>query len=136
MPGSRRKGRILALQALYEADTVQHEVSAILERSKENTGPSDDSWKFGAELARGVVNRIENIDRIIESYAPNWPISQLSSIDRNILRIAVYELTASTDTPPKAAANEAVELAKTFGSDSSQRFVNGVLGSLLAERNA
>ena len=136
MPGSRRKGRILALQALYEADTVQHEVSAILERSKENTDPSDDSWKFGAELAKGVVNRIENIDRIIESYAPNWPISQLSSIDRNILRIAVYELTAPTDTPPKAAANEAVELAKTFGSDSSQRFVNGVLGGLLAERNA
>ena len=136
MPGSRRKGRILALQALYEADTVQHEVSAILERSRENTVPSDDSWQFGAELAKGVVNRIENIDRIIESYAPNWPISQLSSIDRNILRIAVYELTAPTDTPPKVAANEAVELAKTFGSDSSQRFVNGVLGSLLAERNA
>lgn len=136
MPGSRRKGRILALQALYEADTVRHEVSAILERSRKGTEPSDDSWLFGAELAKGVVNRIDNIDRIIESYAPNWPISQLSSIDRNILRIAVYELTAPTDTPPKAAANEAVELAKSFGSDSSQRFVNGVLGSLLAERHA
>ncbi len=136
MPGSRRKGRILALQALYEADTVRHEVSAILERSRKGAEPSDDSWLFGAELAKGVVNRIDNIDRIIESYAPNWPISQLSSIDRNILRIAVYELTAPTDTPPKAAANEAVELAKSFGSDSSQRFVNGVLGSLLAERHA
>lgn len=136
MPGSRRKGRILALQALYEADTVHHEVSAILERSRKGAEPSDDSWLFGAELAKGVVNRIDSIDRIIESYAPNWPISQLSSIDRNILRIAVYELTAPTDTPPKAAANEAVELAKSFGSDSSQRFVNGVLGSLLAERHA
>ena len=136
MPGPRRKGRILALHALYEADTAQHDVTAILERSRGADDSPDDSWKFGCELARGVVDRIANIDRIIESYAPNWPVSQLSSIDRNILRIAVYELTTPTDTPPKAAANEAVELAKSFGSDSSQRFVNGVLGSLLAERHA
>lgn len=136
MPGPRRKGRILALQTLYEVDTARHDVNAILERSRASNEAQDDWWQFGCELARGVVSGIARIDRIIESYAPNWPASQLSSIDRNILRIAVYELTTSTDTPPKVAANEAVELAKSFGSDSSQRFVNGVLGSLLAERHA
>lgn len=115
---------------------MRHDVSAILERAKASNEAQDDSWQFGCDLARGVVDSIANIDRIIETYAPNWPVSQLSSIDRNILRIAVYELTAPTDTPPKAAANEAVELAKSFGSDSSQRFVNGVLGSLLADQHS
>ncbi len=136
MPGPRRKGRILALQTLYEADTARHDVNAILDRSKGSDDSADDAWRFGAELAKGVMGRIGKLDRIIESYAPNWPVAQLSSIDRNILRIAVYEITAPTDTPPKAVANEAVELAKSFGSDSSPRFVNGVLGSLMAERHA
>ena len=136
MPGPRRKGRILALQTLYEVDTARHDVNAILGRSGKGKDIPQDSWSFGAELARGVVARVASIDRIIESFAPNWPVAQLSSIDRNILRIAVYEITLPTDTPPKAVANEAVELAKAFGSDSSPRFVNGVLGSLLAERHA
>ena len=134
MPGPRRKGRILALQTLYEVDTARHDVNAILKRFDKDT--SQDSRTFGAELARGVVARVARLDRIIESFAPNWPVAQLSSIDRNILRIAVYEITLPTDTPPKAVANEAVELAKAFGSDSSPRFVNGVLGSLLAQRHA
>lgn len=136
MPGPRRKGRVLALQTLYEVDTARHEVSAILERAKKRGDTPPDSWLFGADLARGVLNRVASLDRIIESFAPNWPVAQLSSIDRNILRIAVYEITLPTDTPTKAVANEAVELAKAFGSDSSPRFVNGVLGSLLAQRHA
>ncbi len=134
MPGPRRKGRILALQTLYEVDTARHDVNAVLKRSGKDT--TQDSQTFGAELARGVVDRVAKLDRIIESFAPNWPVAQLSSIDRNILRIAVYEITLPTDTPPKAVANEAVELAKAFGSDSSPRFVNGVLGSLLAQHQA
>ena len=136
MPGPRRKGRVLALQTLYEVDTARHDVNAVLERSRSGEDTPRDSWTFGAELARGVVSRVSKLDRIIESFAPNWPVAQLSSIDRNILRIAVYELTLPADTPPKAVANEAVELAKAFGSDSSPRFVNGVLGSLIAQRQA
>lgn len=136
MPGPRRKGRVLALQTLYEVDTARHDVNAILERAKKRDDTPPDSLRFGAELARGVLNRVAALDSIIESFAPNWPVAHLSSIDRNILRIAVYEITLSNDTPHKAVANEAVELAKSFGSDSSPRFVNGVLGSLLAQRQA
>lgn len=136
MPGPRRKGRIIALQTLYEVDTARHDVNAILERSGKNKENPRDSWTFGAELARGVLSRVSGLDRIIESLAPNWPVAQLSSVDRNILRIAVYEITLPTDTPSKVVANEAVELAKAFGSDSSPRFVNGVLGSLLAQSHA
>lgn len=136
MPGPRRKGRVLALQTLYEVDTARHDVTAILERAKKRGDTPPDSWSFGAELTAGVLSRVAELDRIIESFAPNWPIAHLSSIDRNILRLAVYEITLPTDTPPKAVANEAVEIAKAFGSDSSPRFVNGVLGSLLAQRQA
>lgn len=136
MPGPRRKARILALQTLYEVDTARHDIDAILQRAKKREDTPPDSWLFGAELARGALNKAATLDRIIESLAPNWPVAQLSSIDRNILRLAVYEITLPTDTPPKAVANEAVELAKAFGSDSSPRFVNGVLGSLLAHRQA
>lgn len=136
MPGPRRKGRIIALQTLYEVDTARHDVNAILKRSGDGKDNPRDSWAFGAELARGVLSRVSRLDRIIESLAPDWPVAQLSSIDRNILRIAVYEISLPTETPPKVAANEAVELAKAFGSDSSPRFVNGVLGSLLAQCHA
>jgi N utilization substance protein B len=83
----------------------------------------------------GVLGRLGEIDTMISALAPNWPIDQLASVDRNVLRVAIFEIISGVDTPPKVAVNEAVELAKTFGSESSPKFVNGVLGSVLAARN-
>ena len=133
MPGPRRQGRITALQILYETDAVGHDVEDIVKRTNGEGALPEQVLQFARELAWGVLKNEKTIDRTIEKYAPNWPVQQLSIIDRNILRIAIFELTCHRKTPPKAIANEAVELAKSFGSDSSPKFVNGVLGSLMAE---
>lgn len=89
---------------------------------------------FARKIVRGVLENLEAIDSIIGAHAPAWPVRQLAAVDRNLLRVAVYELAVEGDTPPRVAINEAVEIGKTFGSDASFRFVNGVLGSILAER--
>ena len=89
---------------------------------------------FMDKLLDGVMSKQGELDQVIEKAAPEWPIDRISPVDRNILRLAVYELLFEPDTPPKVAINEAVELAKRFGSDSSPRFVNGVLGSLASKR--
>ncbi len=133
MPGPRRQARITALQALYEADAVGHDAEEILKRAKDKGTLQEKSLEFACELVRGVMENKQRIDQTIQTYAPNWPVEQLSIIDRNILRIAIYELTCDKKTPPKAAANESVELAKAFGSDNSPKFINGVLGSVMAE---
>jgi N utilization substance protein B len=91
--------------------------------------------EFATALVHGVLENQQVIDTIIQRIAPEWPISQMSGIDRNILRLAACEILYSDDAPPKVVINEAVELAKAFGSDSSSRFVNGVLGTLLTNRN-
>lgn len=135
MSGSRRKGRIMALQALFEVDSVGHDIRDILLRSQESGAVPETTWQFGNDLVTGVIGNVKKIDSIIESYAHHWPVGQIAPIDRNILRIAVYELNWS-NIPAKAITNEAVEIAKSFGGDSSQRFVNGVLGSLLNEKSA
>ena len=88
---------------------------------------------FARELVRGVLTNRERIDNMIQTYAPAWPVAQLAAIDRNILRLAIFEILFNNKVPVKAAINEAVELAKTFGSDNSPRFINGVLGSISAE---
>ena len=136
MPGPRRRGRITALQALYEADAVGHDIEGILGRTKEEGAVPENSLAFATELVNGVTSHLERIDKIVQTHAPNWPVNQLSIIDRNILRIAIYELMWLKKTPPKVAVNEAVEMAKAFGSDNSPRFVNGVLGALMAEISA
>ena len=87
---------------------------------------------FAQELLQGVCNNSQALDEVIRTYAPAWPVNQLPLVDRNILRIAIFELTYTPEVPQRAAVNEAVELAKSFGSDSSGRFVNGVLGSVLS----
>ena len=84
---------------------------------------------FLAGLVQGVLENREDLDKIITRFAPNWPIDQIAIVDRNLLRMALYELNFGGDAPPKVAINEAVELARVFGTDSSSRFVNGVLGS-------
>jgi len=129
----RSQARALALQALYESDLAGHPVGASFEWIKEEVGPQDDSSAYAFELMEGVTLHRDEIDKLIHKFAPAWPVRHLSVVDRNILRLALFEIRFSRDVPHKVAINEAVELAKTFGSESSPRFVNGVLGSAMDE---
>ena len=130
MPTRRRQARILALQTLYEADTTGHEPSEILQRLLDESDCSEEVKAFARELVEGAVIERERLDDVIVKVAPAWPIEQMATIDRNILRLAILEILLNNRTPVKAAINEAVELAKSFGSDNSAKFVNGVLGSV------
>ena len=130
-PGARRKTRVVSLQVLYEADSVGHDVELVLQGRTEDAGLSGPSVEFAKDLVHGVLANRKEIDKIVSGFAPSWPIDQMAIIDRNILRIAVYEIVIGRTTPPKVAVNEAVELAKAYGSDSSSKFVNGVLGSVM-----
>ncbi len=125
----RRRARGALLQVLYGVDTTGHELENNLNWVLEQTHLSKENELFVRQLAEAILAHIQEIDVEIQKYAPNWPIHQLAVIDRNILRLAVYEMTFSSETPPGVAINEAVELAKRFGSESSGRFVNGVLGA-------
>lgn len=139
---SRRQARVTALQTLYEVDSTTHPVEDVLRRNldeptSENPNAAGLADPAGREFARSLVNGVlENsseLDTIIEKSAPNWPIDQMSPIDKNILRLAIFEILFDNRVPLKAAINEAVELGKRFGSDSSSRFINGVLGTVAAE---
>jgi len=130
MKGSRRKARILAFQALYEIDAVGHETEVTIDWLLENQGLPVENREFVKELVRGVIANKNTIDGYIHQYAPTWPLQQLSVVDRNILRLAIFELLLDKRTPVKVVIDEAVELAKSFGSDNSSKFVNGVLGSV------
>jgi N utilization substance protein B len=126
----RRKSRIVALQALYEADISSHDPFASLVRLSDEADLTDAQRAFAQELVEGVLDKRAAIDDVIRQAAPQWPVEQLSAIDRNILRLAIREILMNNGAPIRAAINEAVELAKSFGSDNSARFVNGVLGSV------
>jgi len=130
MAGARRKARRLALQALYEVDSVGHEVEGVVTRLLAEGGLSEGNSAFVRELVSGVIQNREKIDLNIQSFAPAWPVEQIPVVDRNILRLAIFEILLDNKVPVKVAINEAVELAKTFGSDNSAKFVNGVLGSV------
>lgn len=133
---ARRKTRAAVMQSLYEADIVAHSAAeALTSRISETTLPRR-AELFARNLVEGVLANSAEIDRIITDFAPNWPVSQMAVVDRNILRMAVYEIALARETPPKVAINEAVELAKAFGADSAPRFINGVLGSVLAAASA
>lgn len=136
MAAPRRLSRSLALQALYEMDVGGHDPSAALERLIDEAHASADVAEFARSLLRGVLESRAEIDRVIERTAPAWPMEQLAPIDRNILRIAIREFLVDNLTPVGAAINEAVELAKRYGSESSSKFVNGVLGSVSASQKA
>jgi N utilization substance protein B len=128
----RRRARKAALQVLYEIDCVGHQPRHVLDTRVHNAHLEDEGLRFLRWLVSGVVTNREQLDIMIAKYAPEWPVDQLAVVDRNILRLALFELgSASSDAPEKVIINEAVELAKTFGSDSSPRFVNGVLGTAL-----
>lgn len=132
----RHRARIAALQALYEIDCSGHKPDDVIERRIEQSKLPESGDEFARELAEEVLAHRKQLDALVGRYAPEWPVDQIAIIDRNILRIAIYELLLAKDTPIKVAINEAVELAKTFGSDSSGRFVNGVLGTLVAKEAA
>lgn len=126
----RRRARILVLQALYEIDCAHHPVGMVLDyRLAEEQLPAEGE-AFARQLITGVLEHQARLDEMIQRHAPEWPVDQMAVIDRNVLRIAIYEFCISGLTPIKVAINEAVELAKLFGSDSAPRFVNGVLGAL------
>jgi len=127
---SRTRARSLALQVLYEIDLTDHPAAEVFKARLEETPLADELAEFSRQIIFGVLPLLEVIDHVIAKYAPEWPLEQIAAIDRNILRMACWEFVGQGDTPLKVAINEAVELAKHFGSDSAPRFVNGVLGSL------
>jgi N utilization substance protein B len=137
MAGKRHKARTIALQALYEVDAVARKPEAVTERLLGEAGLSEENNEFVRELVSGTIKNRKEIDRNIQKYAPAWPVNQIAIIDRNILRLAIFEILFDNKVPVKVAVSEAVELAKTFGSDKSYKFVNGVLGavSTLASRS-
>jgi len=131
MVGVRRKARTIALQTLYELDCSAHQPNEILARLLHEKALPDEAADFARSLVNGVLKNKKNIDDIIRRFAPAFPVEQIAPIDRNILRLAIFEVLFDNRVPVKAAINEAVELAKGFGSDTSQKFVNGVLGSVV-----
>jgi N utilization substance protein B len=135
MKRERRRARSLALQALYEVDCVGHPAGEVIGRYlEENETLSDDSQRFLQTLVLGTLNTKSKLDNWITEFAPEWPIDELAIIDRSILRLALWELLASDNTPLKVVINEAVELAKRYGSSSAPRFVNGVLGTVALQK--
>ena len=147
MASNRHLGRIIALQSLYEYEfRMQCEdegvsIDEILARNVERYKDTVEDTAFIDRLVHGVMKNIAELDAILQPIAPEWPIEQIARVDRTILRMAVFELKESGDVvPPKVAINEAVELAKAFGSDNSSKFVNGVLGTayrmLVGEKDA
>ncbi len=133
MTGIRRKARVTALQMLYELDCTEHRAEEILARLAGENALSPEALNFSKELVQGVLQNKSKLDNLIKHFAPAFPTEQMPIIDKNILRLAIFEILFNNNTPIKVAINEAVELAKSFGGNSSPRFVNGVLGSIATE---
>lgn len=131
----RTRARSIALQALFEIDLVGHSADEVLESLLAEAEIEERLQDFSRSIVIGVLPLVSQLDHFIAEHAPEWPLDQVAVIDRNIIRIALWELAVDTHTPIKVAINEAVELAKIYGSDSAARFVNGVLGSLADRRN-
>lgn len=132
---SRTRARSVALQALYEIDIANHPPGDVLEERAQAAELDENLYDFARQIVLGVLPLSEKLDQFIAEHAPEWPLDQVAIIDRNILRIALWEFAVFEKTPIKVAINEAVELAKVYGSDSTPRFVNGVLGSLAGRQN-
>src|SRR5215208_1124833 len=126
----RTRARSLALQVLYEVDIANHPPAEIFKLRLEESPLTDDLAEFARRIIFGILPLTSTLDQLIAKYAPEWPLDQIAAIDRNILRMALWEFAVFRETPLKVAINEAVELAKLYGSDSAPRFVNGVLGAL------
>lgn len=126
----RTRARALALQVLYEVDIANHPPGEIYKLRLEEAPLPEDLAEFARQIIFGVLPLTNTLDHLIARYAPEWPLDQIAAIDRNILRMALWEFAVYGETPLKVAINEAVELAKLYGSDSAPRFINGVLGAL------
>jgi len=135
---NRHLARALALQSLYEWDFHRGEmpVPEILERNILEFAPDLDEKGFADKLVKGILDKREDIDATITKFAPDWPLPKITTVDRNVLRIGTYELKFDPEIPSKVAINEAIELAKTFGGESSGKFVNGVLGAVYRDQVA
>ncbi len=130
---NRHLARSIAMQALFEWDfrnKPEDTLPNIIDRDLKEFGPGLAETEFAKTIIEEVKKNMVEIDAIIEKYAPQWPIDQITIIDRNVLRIGIYELKFNNEVPPKVAINEAIELAKNFGGPSSGKFVNGVLGAI------
>jgi N utilization substance protein B len=136
MAGIRRKARIAALQALYELDCTRHKAEETSARLRAGETLTQEALDFSEELVKGVLQHKSELDALIKRFAPAFPVEQMSIIDKSILRLAIFEVLFGDKTPLKVAINEAIELAKDFGSDSSPRLVNGILGSIATKRGA
>ncbi len=135
---SRHLSRSIALQSLYEWDfrkRTRDDLEQVISYDIQEFGPGMSDKDFVVVLIDGVINNQEKIDKLIEKCAPEWPIEQITIVDRNVLRLGICELLFGNyeEVPPKVAINEAIELAKTFGGESSGRFINGVLGTIYRE---
>ena len=135
MPGERRKARIVALQALYESDCVGHDPDKVAARQLETITIGEENAEFARRLVTGVTAHREELDDEIQRQAPASPLKQMALIDRNILRLALFEIMLDNSVPVKVSINEAVDLAKSYGGDKSYRFVNGVLGAVSAQHD-
>jgi transcription antitermination protein NusB len=132
---ARTRARGIALQALYEIDLADHQPAQVLQERMLEEPQTEELAEFTRQILFGVLPLREILDTVLARFAPEWPLDQIAPVDRNILRIAAWEFAGQQGTPVKVAINEAVELAKAFGSDSAPRFVNGVLGSLADHEN-
>jgi N utilization substance protein B len=141
MASNRHLGRIIALQTLYEQDfrlganDKSFDLEAVLIRNLNRYAHALEDKEFVEKLVNGVSDHTDELDAKLHPMAPEWPIEQIARVDRVILRIGLYELTFDLEVPPKVVINEAVELAKAFGSDNSSKFINGVLGTALKQRD-
>lgn len=135
---NRHLARALALQSLYEWDfhDLKPKADEIMERNISEFAATLDEKEFALKLIKGIVDNREEIDATITKFAPDWPLPKITTVDRNVLRIGTYELKFDQEIPSKVAINEAIELAKTFGGESSGKFVNGVLGAVYRDQVA
>ncbi|MDB5166632.1 MAG: putative transcription termination factor [Candidatus Saccharibacteria bacterium] len=140
MASNRHLGRIIALQTLYEQDfrcdakDPEFDLSEVLNRNIDRYKDMVDDIAFIEALVKGVSEKAEELDATLQPVAPDWPIKDIARMDRAVLRVGLYELLYEKDVPPKVVINEAVELAKAFGGENSSKFVNGVLGTVLRQR--
>jgi N utilization substance protein B len=135
---NRHLARAIALQSLYEWDFFAgaKEAKPIIERNLEEIAPELDEKDFAKQIMDGILQNRQVIDETITKFAPDWPLAKITTVDRNVLRIGTYELLYNFEIPSKVAINEAIELAKTFGGESSGKFVNGVLGAVYRDQLA
>jgi len=135
---NRHLARTIAMQSLYEWDFSEgkRDLDGIIEYNKKEFAPDFDDQGFVSELTHGVVDHLDEINEMITKYAPEWPLHAIMIVDRNVLRLGVYELKWCDNIPAKVAINEAIEIAKSYGGDSSGRFVNGVLGAVFRDQLA